>query len=97
MKALSKTNLPQAADILFRYYEDIDFVDARQALINMGDIAASLLKGLAEKGSETAMKDLVKIGTPYSREILNGLLYHSDENIQRLAALNRVEFRSLNN
>lgn len=97
VKALSKTNLPQAADILFRYYEDINLVDARQALINMGDIAISLLKGLAERGSEMAMRDLVKIGTPYAREILNGLLYHSDENIQRLAALNLAEFRSLNN
>ena len=97
MKALSKTNLPQAANILFRYYEDINFVDARQAIINMGDIAVSLLKGLAEKGSETAMKNLVKIGTPYAREVLNGLLYHSDENIQRLAALNLAEFTSLNN
>ncbi|NEP77205.1 MAG: NACHT domain-containing protein [Okeania sp. SIO3B3] len=97
VKALSKTNLPQAADILFRYYEDVDLVDARQAFINMGDIAVSLLKDLAEQGSETAMRDLVKIGTPYSREILNGLLYHSDENIQRLAALNIAEFSSLNN
>ncbi|NEP06323.1 MAG: hypothetical protein F6K25_03985 [Okeania sp. SIO2G4] len=97
VKALSKTNLPQAADILFRYYEDVYLVDARLALINMGDIAVSLLKGLAEKGSETAMRDLVKIGTPYAREILNGLLYHSDEKIQRLAALNLAEFRSLNN
>ncbi|MGB3512794.1 MAG: NACHT domain-containing protein [Microcoleaceae cyanobacterium] len=97
VKALSKTNLPQAADILFRYYEDINLIDARQALINMGDIAVSLLKGLAEQGSETAMRDLVKIGTPYAREILNDLLYHSDENIQRLAALNLAEFRSLNN
>ncbi|RQH43129.1 NACHT domain-containing protein [Okeania hirsuta] len=97
VKALSKTNLPQAADILFRYYEDINLADARLALINMGDIAVSLLKGLAEQGSEMAMRDLVKIGTPYSREILNGLLYHSNENIQRLAALNLAEFRSLNN
>ncbi|NEO51647.1 MAG: NACHT domain-containing protein [Okeania sp. SIO3B5] len=97
VKALSKTNLPQAADILFMYYEDINLVDARLALINMGDIAVSLLKGLAEKGSEMAMRDLVKIGTPYSRETLNDLLYHSDENIQRLAALNIAEFTSLNN
>lgn len=97
VKALSKTNLPQAADILFRYYEDINLVDARQAFINMGDIAVSLLKGLAEKGSEMAMRDLVKIGTPYAREILNDLLYRSDEKIQRLAALNLAEFRLLNN
>ncbi|MEB3339258.1 hypothetical protein [Okeania sp.] len=97
IKALSKTNLPQAANILFNYYMDIDLEDARLALINMGDITVSLLKGLAEKGSETAMRDLVKIGTPYSREVLNNLLYHSDENIQRLAALNIAEFRSLNN
>lgn len=97
VKALSKTNLPQAAEILFRYYEDVNLVDARQALINMGDIAVSLLKGLAEQGSEMAMRDLVKIGTPYAREMLNDLLYHSDENIQRLAALNLAEFRSLNN
>jgi len=97
VKALSKTNLPQAANILFRYYMDIDLEDSRQALINMGDIAVSLLKDLAEQGSEMVMKDLVKIGTPYSREILNGLLSHSDENIQRLAALNLAEFTSLNN
>ncbi len=97
VKALSKTNLPKAADILFKYYEDFDLLDARQALINMGDIAVSLLKDLAEKGSETAMKNLVKIGTPYAREILNDLLYHSDENIQKLAALNLLEFTSLNN
>ncbi|GGA34022.1 HEAT repeat domain-containing protein [Okeania sp. KiyG1] len=97
VKALSKTNLPQAADILFRYYDDINFVDARQAIINMGDIAVSLLRGLAEKGSETAMKNLVKIGTPYAREILEGLLNHSDESIQILAALNIAEFTSLNN
>ncbi|ABG50754.1 hypothetical protein Tery_1464 [Trichodesmium erythraeum IMS101] len=97
VKVLSKTNLPQAADILFRYYEDINLVDARQALINMGDIAVSLLKGLAEKGSEIAMGDLVKIGTPYGREVLSDLLDHSDEKIQRLAALNLAEFRGLNN
>ncbi|NEN93651.1 MAG: NACHT domain protein, partial [Okeania sp. SIO3H1] len=96
VKALSKTNLPQAADILFRYYMDIDLEDARLALINMGDIAASLLKGLAEQGSEMAIRDLVKIGTPYAREILNNLLYHSDEDVQKLAALNLSEFGSLN-
>ena len=72
-------------------------VDARQALINMGDIAVSLLRSLAEKGSEIAMGDLVKIGTPYAREVLSDLLDHSDENIQRLAALNLAEFRGLNN
>ncbi|MDY7005222.1 MAG: NACHT domain-containing protein [Cyanobacteriota bacterium] len=97
VKALSKTNLPQAADILFRYYEDINLIDAHQALINMGDIAVSLLKGLVEKGSETAMKDLVKIGTPYAKEILYSLLDYPNENVQRLAALNLAEFTSLNN
>ncbi len=93
VKALSKTNLPKAGGILFRYYEDVDLVDARQALINMGDIAVSLLKGLAEQGSEIAMRDLLKIGTPYARKIFKSLLYHSDKNIQKRAALNRSEFQ----
>ncbi|NES03872.1 MAG: hypothetical protein F6K22_14095 [Okeania sp. SIO2F4] len=97
VKALSKTNLPQAANILFRYYEDVNFVDARQAIINMGDIAVSLLKVLAEQGSEMAMRDLVKVGTPYAREILNGLLDYPNENVQKQAALNLAEFSSLNN
>ena len=97
VKVLSKTNLPQAADILFRYYKDINLVDARQALINMGDIAVSLLRGLAEKGSETAMEDLVKIGTPHAREILNSLLHSPNENVQRQVALILAELEGLNN
>ena len=97
VKVLSKTNLPQAADILFRYYKDINLVDARQALINMGDIAVSLLRGLAEKGSETAMEDLVKIGTSHAREILNSLLHSPNENVQRQVALILAELEGLNN
>ena len=72
-------------------------VDARQALINMGDIAVSLLRGLAEKGSETAMEDLVKIGTSHAREILNSLLHSPNENVQRQVALILAELEGLNN
>jgi len=91
VSALSRTNLPEAAKLLFHCYSQQNFLEARQALIRMGDLAVSQLKSLAESGSESAMKDLVEIGTPYAAEILKGVQKHPDIKVAQKAALYLTE------
>ncbi|QHG20792.1 NACHT domain-containing protein [Nostoc sp. ATCC 53789] len=89
--ALSKTNLPQAAEILFQYYKQQNLPEAHKALIRMGDLAAFLLQSSAEKGDELAMQDLVEIGTPYAYEILKNIQNSFDLKIAKKAALYLTE------
>ena len=71
-KALSMTNLPQAVDRLANYYDPSQphFEEVRESLIRMGDLATEKLEIIAKEGSEDAMNDLVKIGTPQAAEAL---------------------------
>lgn len=91
VSALSRTNLPQAAEILFQYYQRQHFAEARQALIRMGDLAASQLQSLADKGDESAMEDLVEIGTPYAAEILKNIQNNPNSQLAQKAALYLAE------
>jgi hypothetical protein len=91
VSALSRTNLPQAAEILFQYYQRQHFPEARQALIRMGDLAASQLQSLADKGDESAMQDLVEIGTPYAAEILKNIQNNPNLQLAQKAALYLAE------
>ncbi len=50
----------------------------REALVRMGDLAVPQLESLAEGGSENAMDDLVKIGTPHAVEALERLSDNQD-------------------
>ncbi|MBX9254744.1 NACHT domain-containing protein [Desmonostoc muscorum CCALA 125] len=91
VSALSRTNLPQAAEILFQYYQQQNFTEARQALIRMGDLAVFQLQSLAEKGDELAMQDLVQIGTPYAAEILKEIQNNPNSRLAQKAALYLAE------
>jgi hypothetical protein len=87
-KALSMTNLPQAVDRLANYYDPSQphFEEVRESLIRMGDLATEKLEIIAKKGSEDAMNDLAKIGTPQAAEALERLV-----NIPSLA--NKASYR----
>lgn len=91
VSALSRTNLPQAAEILFQSYQQKNFPEARQALIRMGDLAVFKLQSLAETGDEYAMRDLVEISTPYAFEILKNIQKSSDSKLAQKAALYLAE------
>lgn len=91
VSALSRTNLPQAAEILFQSYQQKNFPEARQALIRMGDLAASKLQSLAKTGDESAMQDLVEIGTPYAAEILKNIQNNLNSKVAQKAALYLAE------
>ncbi len=87
VSALSMTNLPQAAEILFQIYQQGKFPEAHTALIRMGDLAVSQLQSLVENGDESAMQDLVEIGTPYASEILKNIQNNPNRNLAKKAAL----------
>ncbi|MFN6539821.1 MAG: NACHT domain-containing protein [Nostoc sp. EkiNYC01] len=91
VSALSRTNLPQAAEILFKSYQQKNFPEARTALIQMGDLAVSRLQFLAETGDESAMQDLVEIGTPYAAEILKNIQNSPNSKLAGKAALYLAE------
>ncbi|MBD2518174.1 NACHT domain-containing protein [Nostoc sp. FACHB-973] len=91
VSALSRTNLPQAAEILFQYYQQQNFPEARQALIRMGDLAVFQLQSLADTGNESAMQDLVEIGTPYAAEILKEIQNNPNSRLAQKAALYLAE------
>ncbi len=71
--ALSYTNLPQAANILIKYYTSQP--EIREALLRMGDIAVTELLFLAKKGFIEAIDGLFVIGTPEAAEALVPLLW----------------------
>lgn len=72
-RALSLTNLPQAAKVLADNYK---IPEARNALVRMGDLAVPALTSLAHAGSLDAMDDLYTIGTPQAAQALVPSLWH---------------------
>ena len=83
-KALSRTNLPNAALVLASYYKERS--EMRERLVRMGDLAVSVLADLSARGSEAAMDDLLAIGTPYAAMALVALLWDADKSLAARAA-----------
>lgn len=83
-KALSLTNLPDAAKVLARNYSEQP--EMREHLVRMGDLAVSVLVGLYAQGLETAMDALLAIGTPDAAKALLPLLWDTDYNLAARAA-----------
>lgn len=75
-KALSLTNLPQAAKVLADNYK---IPEARNSLVHMGDLAVPALRSLAYAGSMDAFDDLHTIGTPQAAQALVPSLWHRGE------------------
>ena len=83
-KTLSYTNLPQAVDILAKYYDKPHLLEVRQELIRMGDLAVSTLESIAMENCVEAMDDLVAIGTPDAADTLEKFLH--DPQLKQQAA-----------
>ncbi|MEM9006528.1 MAG: NACHT domain-containing protein [Cyanobacteria bacterium P01_F01_bin.86] len=81
--ALSKTNLPLAADVLGKYY--LRLLPICDSLVKMGDLAVGVLGSLATRHS-TALKDLFTIGTPDAARALTRFLWDSNQDKQQNAA-----------
>ncbi|WP_052035241.1 NACHT domain-containing protein [Xenococcus sp. PCC 7305] len=104
-KALSFTNLPQAAKILAQEYKrkqeycenlvDQDHKNCleniRESLVRMGDLAVPQLAILAEKEDIKFIQDLTKIATPDASIALVPFLWHPDESICFSAAWSLAE------
>ncbi len=82
--ALSRTNLPRAADVLAKGYGTLD--QARSALVRMGELAVRELVGLAEAGQIDAVDDLWEIGTPQVSLALIPFLWAADQDVATRAA-----------
>ena len=83
-KTLSYTNLPQAVEILAKYYHQPHLLEVRQELIRMGDLAVLTLESIAMENCVEAMDDLVAIGTPDAADTLEKFLH--DPQLQEEAA-----------
>jgi hypothetical protein len=92
-KALSLTNLSDAARLLANHYSE-DIPEVQEHLVTMGDLAVSALADFSAQGSHTAMDALLAIATPNAGKALVPLLWNADQNLAvraawRLAALLR--------
>jgi len=83
LNALSFTNRPEAAQILVKEYSQ---PEVRQAFLNMGDLAVSLLADLVESGSEDALDALLAIGTANAAKAIVPWLWQTQTNLAYQAA-----------
>jgi len=86
-KALSLTNLPDAARVLANHYNERS--EVREHLVRMGDLAVPVLADLSAQGSERserAMDGLLAIGTPDAANALVPFLWNADKNLAVRAA-----------
>jgi hypothetical protein len=72
-RALSLSNLPQAAEALGGHYGES--ADLRSALLRMGELAVPVLAARATAGGLDAVTDLAGIGTPGAARVLAPLLW----------------------
>jgi len=98
-KALSMTNLAEAADVLARQYADRAELRPvlHSALVRMGDLAVSKISywveagvmesSLVESSSVELMDILVDIGTPTATQMLVSWIWHSNQSLASSAAL----------
>ena len=78
--ALSRTNLPKAANVLIDWYGDYSFI------VRMGDLAVPRLAKLAQQGKLQVQDDLYAIGTPDAAIALVPLLWSQAVDISSRAA-----------
>jgi hypothetical protein len=83
-KALSLTNLPQAADVLARHFRDIP--EVHDPLQRMGDLAVVALEAFAQEGNIDALDGLWTIGTLQAMLALIPFLWHSSLQMASAAA-----------
>lgn len=95
-EALALSNKQDAVVSLSNRY-DSDPGIVRPAIIKMGNIAVTSLKLLAENGHMAAINALQAIGTRKSVAALIPLLWHEQDEIQRLAALKLAQTVSQKN
>ncbi len=86
-KALSMTNLPQAAKVLGLQY-DSQADEIRESLVRMGDLAVPELVSKANEGYIEALNDLLAIATPDAANALVPFLWQNEEELASLAAWN---------
>jgi hypothetical protein len=84
-EALSRTNLPRAAEILADRAEQ--HPDLRPALVRLGDLAVPALLAKANTAEwKAALDDLVAIGTPSAATGMVPLLWHGNDALAQSAA-----------
>jgi energy-coupling factor transporter ATP-binding protein EcfA2 len=79
--AIAATGLPEAAEILATRFTHLP--EVRPALVNMGDVAASVLSDLAARGNPDAFDCLQAIGTPTAAKALASLLWAGNADDER--------------
>jgi hypothetical protein len=92
-KALSMTNLPEAAKVLAERYK-VNHAEVAQPLVRMGDLAVDQLRYLAESSylqapdefHLRALDELYRIGTPKSANFLVRFLWHKEPKIANRVA-----------
>ena len=86
-KALSMTNLPQAAKVLaYQYDQQAD--EVRESLVRMGNLAVPELASKANEGYIEALNDLLAIATPDAAHALVSFLWQTNQELTSLAAWN---------
>lgn len=80
--ALSRTNLPKAAEVLVKHYETLNRWDGgRESIIRMGDLVVDGLAQLAKQEVMESLDDLYAIGTSDAAMALIPLLWEKSHEI----------------
>ena len=90
-KALTFTNLPEAAEILIKNI-DLDYTEIRSMIVKISDITLPILEDLAKNNQAVAFETLHEMRTPEAAKALVPLLWHTKDQVSVSAAWILADF-----